>query len=190
MGLFDTLHTEGPCPFCNGPRVWEFQYKYGDCNCNHKRIGDPIEWSGSRSDFGPNVGGTVAVDGLDECPSCLCYVYARILIRDNRLIDVTPVAETPPEFEIVEPNPSYLRLRSEPSEQLDAFITLCGPERLYQLFHSLGATVQHGRLRYWQIQLLREFRNRTGHELAEDQKTLLDFLEPIEAVYELSDGST
>lgn len=184
MGLYDTVNIRGHCPYCGSEQQWSFQYKYGHCRVADKKVGDEIQWSHPKYDFGPNLGGTVAIDGLDECDSCQRGVYSQILVAENRIAGVTLVDEQPPEFEIVEKNPSYIRFSEPPSELLSQFIELCGPRRLYQLFVSLSPTPETGRLRYWHEQLIREFNNKTGNNLSLDPNRFIAFLSPITKVFE------
>ena len=89
-------------------------------------------------------------------------------------------------FEIIKANDQQIIYKEEPSALLKEFVEFCGPKRIYQLFYSKGYMDKKNRLATWHEQLIREFKNKKGHELEIEKDAFLQFLEPIEAVYELA----
>jgi len=184
MGLFDELSVTADCPSCGKSSTWHAQYKYGSCRCRTKSLGDSLDWTGTVHDVGSNVGGTVAIDGICEnCPHCGLEVYAVIVVEMNRLASATLVVEPPPGFEVIKALSEPVIFSSPPSPELQAFMEVCGHDRLYRLFWSKDFMVERQRLAWWQEELLREFRKKRHMHVDLNWRALLEFIEPIERVF-------
>ena len=84
MGAFNTVKSEGKCPYCENEQVWTIQFQPGDCWQYDYSIGDKLRWGGNKK--GRNVGGDVRTDGVAEESCKVCgreFLDAAVYFKDN-----------------------------------------------------------------------------------------------------------